>query len=254
MAVRGSGGNTEILIGSYNGTNVVLFTSDGAGNFTPNLIGVTGVPLGFSGQGITFGAGNTFWTKSLGYDLREVAFNTNTTPWTASVVYDFVNGSVVPSGLDGIGVDPVAGVLGGVNFSDVPNDFQLYTLSGNSNPPALANQAFFGSGNGNIQDDAVATLKGGYGFALDVNNGITAINYSTPTAPSVTLTGVAYAPGNVTITWNNVFNTHTYQVYSATSLTGSWSLLGSVTGTNSTASYTDTSSSAATKFYRVVSQ
>ena len=258
MAVRGnvSDASVQILIGSWSGTNVVLFTSDNSGDLTPNLIAVTGVPAGFSGQGISFGAGNTFWTKSPGYDLRLVSFNTNNTPWTGSVVYDFANGSQVPSAFGGIGVDAGAGILGGVNFSDTPNDLQLYLLSGNSNPPALVNQAFFGSGNLNINDNSVATLKAGYGFALDVNNGLTALTYGTPSGPAVTITSLAYAPGSVTLNWNNVFTTHSYQVQYCTSLTsGSWVNLGSaITTTNPTASYTDTSAASSLRFYRVITQ
>ena len=258
MSVRGkvSDASAQILIGSWNGTNVVLFTSDTSGNLTPNLIAVSGVPLGFSGQGISFGAGNTFWTKSPNYDLRQVSFNTNTTPWTGSVVHDFFNGSQVPAAFGGIGVDANANILGGVNFSDTPNDFQLLLLSDNSNPPALVNQAFFSTGNLNVQENSVATLKAGYGFALDVNNGITAIGYGTPNAPAVTLTSVAYAPGNVTINWNNNFSGHGYQVqYKNALLDVSWTSLGSpVTNSAANSSYIDTTAAGATRFYRVISQ
>ena len=257
MAVRGnvSDASAQVLIGSWNGTNVVLFTSDTSGTLTPNVISVSGVPLGFSGQGISFGVGNTFWTKSPSFDLRLVSFNTNTTPWTGTVVYDFFNGSQVPSAFGGIGVDAAAGILGGINFANTPNDFQLYLLSGNSNPPALVNQAFFGLGNLNIQQNSVATLKGGYGFALDVNNGMTAVTYGIPNAPAVSITSIAYAPGNVTINWNNAFVGHSYQVQTTTNLLSGWTNLGApVTTINPTASYTDTSAAQKAKFYRVISQ
>jgi hypothetical protein len=258
MAVRGnvSDGSAQVLIGSYSGTNVVLFTSDTGGNLTPNLIAVAGVPNGFSGQGITFGAGNTFWTKSPSYDLRLVSFNTNTTPWTGSVVYDFGAGSLAPSAFGGISVDPTVNVLAGIYFSDTPNDLQLFLLSGNSNPPALSDQAFFGSNNLNINENSVAILKNGYGFGLDVNNGITAITYGTPTAPAVTLTTVSYAPGNVTINWNNNFAGHGYQVqYKNALLDPSWTNLGApVTNSAPTSSYSDTAASGNTRFYRVISQ
>ena len=257
MAVRGnvSDGSAQVLLGSWNGTNVVIFTSDTSGDLTPNVVAVSGVPLGFSGQGITFGVGNTFWSKSPQYDLRLVSFNTNTTPWTGTVIYDFFNGSQVPSAFGGIGVDSGASILGGVNFGNTPNDFQLYLLSGNSNPPSLVNQAFFGLGNLNIQQNSVATLKGGYGFALDVNNGMTAVTYGIPNAPAVTITSIAYAPGNVTINWNKAFVGHSYQVQTTTNLLSGWTNLGTpVTTINPTASYTDTSAAQTTQFYRVVSQ
>jgi hypothetical protein len=257
MAIRGSvsDASLQILLGSWSGTNVVLFTSDTSGILTPNLIAVAGVPAGFSGQGIAFGAGNTFWSKSPGYDLRLVAFNTNSTPGTGSVIYDFTSGTQVPGAFAGISVDPGAGILGGVNFTDKPNDFQLYLLSGNSNPPALVNQAFFGSGNLNVNQNSVSTLKAGYGFALDVNNGITALTYGTPAAPAVTITSIGYAPGSVTINWNNTFAGHGYQVQTTTNLLAGWTNLGSpVTTASPTAAYTDSTASVSARFYRVISQ
>jgi len=69
--------------------------------------------------------------------------------------------SNMPSAFGGIGVDVAAGVLGGVNFSDSPNDLQLYLLSGNANRRRLFNQAFFGSVNINSQLNAATALKAG---------------------------------------------------------------------------------------------
>ncbi len=256
MSVRGSGTSTEILLGSYSGTNVVLFTTTDGSTFTPMLIPVAGVPAGFSGQGIAFGADNTFWAKSPGYNLRQIAFDpTGATP--ASVLNAFTAGSQFPSAFDGIDVDADANILGGVNFSDAPNDLQLFLLSGNTNPPSLFEQAFFGSSNANAQQNAVTTLKGGLGFSLDVNNGLTAVSYGAPAAPPVLLTSVAYAPGAVTLNWNNTFNNHRYQVqFKNDLLDPAWTNLGApVTTTNGVASYTDTTTSpGGTRFYRVISQ
>ena len=251
MDVRGSGTSTEIIIGSYNGTNVVLFTTTDGSTFTANLIAVTGVPLGFSGQGIAFGPGDTFYTKSPGYNGRQVAFNR--AGWTGSVTNLY---GTLPSDFGGIGVDVAANIMGGVNFADNPDDLQLFLLSGNANAPSLFDQAFFGSANVNSQENSVTTLKGGLGFALDVNNGITAVSYGIPVAPSVTVTSVAYAPGAVTLVWNNTFNGHGYQVqYKNNLLDVLWTNVGSpVVATGATATYTDTTASGATRFYRVVSQ
>src|SRR6185312_16520331 len=112
----------------------------------------------------------------------------------------------MPSAFDGIDVDVAANILGGVNFSDSPNDLQLFLLSGNANEPSLVDQAFFGSKNVNSQFNSVTTLKGGKGFALDVNNGVTAVSYGAPSAPGVRITSIAYAPANVSLNWNNTFN------------------------------------------------
>ena len=255
MAVRGSGVNTEILFGSLNGTNVALFTTPDGQSFMPTLIAVQGgLTGGFAGLGIAFGTNNTFYAKGGHYfDLREVAFDP--VAGTGIVLQDYLSGSAIPDNLTGIGVDVTNNILGGVCFDDSPNDAQLYLLSGNTNAPDLFNQDFFPASNPNGNYDAVTVLKGGLGFALDVNNGIVAFTYSLPAAPAVTLTSVAYLPHSVTITWNNTFDGHDYQVYYKNHLLdATWTLLGTVNATNATASYTDTTATGATRFYRVVSQ
>jgi hypothetical protein len=256
MAVRGSGPNTQILFGSYNGTNVALFTTADGANFTPALIAVQGgVPLGFAGAGIAFGSGNTFYAKGgHNYNLREVSFDTNAN--TGTVIQTYTAGSQVPNDLTGLAVDITNNILSGVCYNDTPHDLQLYLLSGNTNAPYLFEQDFFPASNPNSQEDAVTILSGGLGFALDVNNGILAFTYSLPAAPAVTLTGVGYAPGNIVINWNNTFNGHGYQVqYKNTLLDPAWTNLGSpVTAASATASYTDTTATGSTRFYRVISR
>ena len=255
MSVRGSGTSTEIIMGSYNGTNVVVFdTADGI-NFTAHAIKVTGAPLGFSGLGIAFGAGNTFWAKGgHNYNLREVSFDK--TSGAGTIVQTYLAGTDVPNDLTGLSVDVGNNILGGVGYNDAPHDFQLYLLSGNTNAPYLFDQAFFATANVNSQENAVSVLSGGYGFALDVNNGLTAVNYGLPSAPAVKITSVAYAPAAVTLNWNNTFDNHTYQVQYKNHLTdASWTSVGSpVTATDATASYVDTTAGGNSRFYRVISQ
>lgn len=256
MAVRGSGVNTEILFGSYNGTNVALFTTPDGVNFMPTVIAVQGgVPLGFAGLGIAFGPTNTFYAKGGHfYNLRWVSFDTNSDAGTVLETYNA--GTQVPNDLTGLGVDVTNNILGGVCYNDTPNDVQLYLLSGNSNAPALFDQDFFPADNPNSQENSVVTLKGGWGFGLNVNNGVVGFNYSLPPAPAVTITSVAYAPGNTVLTWNNTFDNHTYQVqYKTNLLNPVWTNLGSpVPATDASASYTDTTAAGATRFYRVISQ
>jgi hypothetical protein len=253
MDVRGAGVNTEILLGSYNGTNVVLLTTTDGQNFTPNLIAVSNVPAGFGGQGIAFGAGDTFWAKSPTFNLRQVAFSRST--WTGNPVQSFTAGIQIPSLFDGIGVDVAANLLGGVNFSDTPNDLQLYILSGNTNPPALLDQAFFSSNNQNVQFNAATTLKGGKGFSLDVNNGITAVSYQVPLNVPLQPTqirSVNFLSNSVTLTWTTVPG-RLYQVqYRPAVNTGNWINMGPVLGSSSpTVSYTDTTATDAARFYRI---
>jgi hypothetical protein len=257
MAVRGSGPNTQILFGSYNGTNVALFTTPDGVNFMPTLIEVPGVPAGFASLGIAFGPGNTFYAKGgHDYNLREISFNTNAVPATGTAIETYVAGSQVPNDLTGLGVDITNNILGGVCYNDNPSDVQLYLLSDNTNSPYLFEQDFFPANNANGQENSVVTLKGGLGFALNVNNGIVAFKYSEPYAPSVTLTSVVYTPASTVINWNNTFDRHGYQVQYKTSISDpAWTSLGApVTTINPNASFTDTTAHGTTRFYRVISE
>jgi hypothetical protein len=260
LAVRGSGADTQILLGSYNGTNVALFvTADGL-TFTPIMIAVQGgVPLGFASLGIAFGTNNTFYAKGgHSYNLRYVSFATNAdmTTGTGTVLQLFMAGTQVPNDLTGLGVDVTNNILGGVCYSDTPHDVRLYLLSGNTNAPYLFDQDFLPTSNANAQENSVVSLKGGWGFGLDVNNGLVAFNYSLPAAPAVTLTSVVYSSASTVINWNNTFDGHAYQVqYKNALLDTSWTNLGSpVTATDATLSYTDATVGGAARFYRIVSQ
>jgi hypothetical protein len=252
MAVRGAGVNTEILLGSYSGTNVVLFTTTDGINFTPNLIPVAGPPAGFCSLGIAFGAGDTFWTKGgHNYNLRQVSFNRST--WTGTVLQTYLAGTQVPNDLTGLGVDVAAGILGGVCFNDSPNSLQLYELSGNANPPALFNQAFFASNNANGQENAATTLKAGKAFGLNVNNGLVALTYGTPAAPRTTIISVTWVSGvGATITWQ-AFNARSYQVQFKNALTdANWTDIGApIVGATATAAYTDATATGAKRYYRI---
>ncbi len=251
MAVRGSGTSTEILIGSYSGANVVLFTTADGITFTPNLIAVSGVPTGFSSLGIAFGAGDTFWAKGgNGYNLRQVSFNRST--WTGTVVQLFTAGTDVPNRFTGLDVDVANNILSGVSFNDTPNDVRLYLLSGGAAPPELFKQVFFGSVNGNSQNNSVTTLKNGHGFALNVNNGIVAFNYSLPLGP-FSITSVTHSGSSTTLTWPSVSG-HIYQVQYKNALTdATWtSIGGAITASGATTSYTDTTASGAARTYRVL--
>src|SRR5207248_885318 len=194
--------------------------------FIPHAIDVTNAPAGFAGQGIAFGSGNTFWAKSPGFNLRQVTYDKS--GGLGGVVQLYTAGTQINSSMDGIGVDVANNILGGVVFSpDVPHDLQLLQLSGNTNPPALFNQAFFGSVNANGQFNAVTTLKARRAYALDVNNGIVALAYGAVPPPAPLITSVAYQSGvGTSLTWLS-FNGRTYQVqYRASLTTGTWGNLG----------------------------
>jgi hypothetical protein len=177
MAVRGAGATTQILLGSKS-VNVALFTE--AGGFSPILMTISGVPAGFTGNGIAFGASNTFWAKAFGGNLYEIAFDP--VALTNAVLLNYSTSGQIPSRLSGLGVDPANNILAGVNLLDVNNDLQLYELTGTANPPVLFEQAFFPSFNANGNDNAAIAMKFPRVYGLDVNNGIVALRYGAPVA------------------------------------------------------------------------
>lgn len=251
MDVRGAGTSTEILLGSANGTAVVVLdTADGT-TFTPHVIQVTNVPAGFAGQGIAFGSNNTFWAKSVGYNLRQIAYDTGA--GAGGPVATFVAGTDILSGLCGIDVDVPNGILSGIALSETPNNLRLYLLSGNTNPPALLEQAFFGSKNANSQNNAVSVLKAGKGFGLDVNNGLVALSYGSQLPPSPVISNISTTSGNITFTYQT-FNGRSYQVQYRNSLTsGSWIPIGVPTVANGpTATFTEAIGPDTARFYRII--
>ena len=257
MAVRGAGANTQILLGSYAGTNVVLFTTTDGQTFTPTLISITnsGVSAGFSGLGIAFGAGNTFYAKGgRGFNLRQVAFDL--VAGIGTVLQTYAAGTQTPNDFTGLGVDVTNNILAGVCFDDAPNDLQLYQLTGNTNPPVLFDQAFFPANNANSQFNAQVAIKFPYAFGLDVNNGLVALTYGVPPALLTTfnVTATNISGTGLVLTWPSVVG-RSYQVQSATALTppaSTWSNIGSaIAGTGANLSYTNSTLNGSGLFYRV---
>jgi hypothetical protein len=269
MAVRGAGSNTEILLGSYLGydggpsTNAALLTTPDGSNFIATTLTITntnGIPPGFCSLGIAFGASNTFWAKSPGFDLFQIAFDPVT--GNCDVLQDIPtpqNGTSAFNSMSSICLDVANNLLAGITFNDVPNDLSIYQLPSGGAAPYLFDQVFFPSINGNIQANGVTTVKYPRMYSLDVNNGILAVTYAVPPPPPLPpfSTAVADVQGvGLVLTWQSVSN-HTYQVESESALSkpGSWVNVGAlVRATGATTSYTNTLSTTANQFYRVVGQ
>ncbi|MGA9452249.1 MAG: immunoglobulin domain-containing protein [Verrucomicrobiia bacterium] len=268
MAVRGAGPNTQILLGTYEsfydsggnleygtgpGTNVAILTTTDGINFTPTTIVVSNVPDGFSYLGVAWGQGNTFWTKSPGYDLRQIQYDLTT--GTGIVIQDYSTTASAGS-LDllcGIGLDVSNNILAGVNVGDTPNDLELFQIPTLGFPPESYYQAFFPTNNPNINGNAATTVKFPYIFSLDANNGIIALQYSLPLLPFGIVS--TYTNNQQIFTWQTIIG-HTYQVQTADSLAGAWSNVGPSIPVSSsgTLSYTNSSLSGSAKFYRIVAQ
>lgn len=268
FAVRGGGTNTQILLGTYEdlnnqfgtgpGTNIAILTTSDGQNFTPTTLVITDPtqpnglpPSGFAYLGVAWGASNTFWTKSPGYNLRQIQYDLAAGTGTVIQSFSTTAGAGSLSALDGIGLDNANNILAGVQTSDDPNDLELFQIPSLGFPPQAYYQAFFGAYNPNINGNAATTIKFPYIFSLDANNGILGLIYSVPLLPFNIAT--TKSAGHQVLTWQTVAG-HTYQVQSTTVLLpAAWSNVGSSTTVSSsgTLSYTNTSFSG-TKFFRVL--
>jgi len=207
IAVRRAGTNTQILASSRNLTKVILFTTTDGTSFTPNVIDVTTEPPTFAGLGIAFGAGDTFWTKSTGFQFRHIFFDL--TAGTNALLQTFATGQNTSTTL---GVDPVNDLVAGMALA-TPDNVELYNVhdvvNGLAVEPTLIDQDFFktdnvnGNGTGAVSFD----LAGGRLFALDSNNGILALKVvarlfqsSSPPNTIYTWTGPSALQSSINVT------------------------------------------------------
>ena len=235
FAVRGAGANTELLAGTRNGTQVVLFTTGDGVIFNPNIIDTAPQPAGLAGLGIAFGAGNTFWTKSTGYQFRHLTYDL--TQGTNGLLETFATGQTTCSS---VAVDPINNLLAGINSYSTPHDLELYdvqgVVSGTAAEPNLIDQDFFKTSNDNLNGTSAAAfdVAGGRLFALDTNNGMLAFKV---VARLFTQTSGA----NVTYLW-----TGPSVLQSATKLGGPW-----VTVPGAASGYTAPAPTANAQFFRL---
>ncbi|GEM_PF-5585944 len=258
MTVRGSGADTQILLGpglrdNVGTTNVCFFVTEDGFSFMPMVISITGATQGFSQWGVAFGPGtNTFWAKGTGR-LYLVQFDLETQ--TGFVLHSYTN---IPNSWKLISTDSSKRWLAGVHRvgNGLADNVQLYDISDLENGPVLLDQEIFttavlsgiefGVGSG-------ATAFGGNRlFALSEANGIKAfeISESVPLLPfpvTLALEGV----DQVRLSWPSEPG-HTYQVQTRSSLVdGEWSDVGEpITASGSSAAWTNTIGGSA-QFYRV---
>ncbi|PWU15659.1 MAG: hypothetical protein C5B50_15130 [Verrucomicrobia bacterium] len=120
MDVRGSGPNTQIIIGTANsvgnGTNCFLFTTADGTNFNLKPLSFTGVNTAIFNDGIAFGPGNTVFAKQVGGPLAYLWFDPNGT--NGGLISSFsassISGTDPLQNLAGITVDVSNHLLAGV--------------------------------------------------------------------------------------------------------------------------------------------
>lgn len=207
MDVRGSGTNTEILIGSA-GTQAAILkpTDENLTNFAAFVIDVSGLSAGAMAKGISFFTNNTFVTKTTADGtLRLVRYDLSA--GTGTVVGSWsINSAIagVKVAVTNIGTEPyylLAGVRV-VNSAITPQALMVYDLSSptatllysnNFAPPLTANANAVGTAW--IQGDriaAVATQNGLQGARIYISTAVVPPTFLTSPA-SVTIVQGGYA-------------------------------------------------------------
>jgi hypothetical protein len=201
LAVRGAGTNTQIIAASRNGTQLVLFTTTDGTTFTPTTLDDATEPAGFAGLGLAFGAGDTLWTKTSGFQFRHLAFDA--TAGTHTLLQTFGAGQLnsIFLGVDSVN-DLLAGVVPdtGAGTRPVPNHIDLYdvhdVVNGLAAEPNLIDQDFLPTSTVNANGVGSVTFDVGSGrlFALNANNGLLALSvvarlFPHGTRPALTWTG-----------------------------------------------------------------
>ncbi|MEO7678328.1 MAG: DUF4623 domain-containing protein, partial [Verrucomicrobiota bacterium] len=180
MVIRGSGVNTEILVGSGSSFVSLLKTIDGE-NFMAQRIDVPALTAGNLKFGLSFYTNNSFWAKSSGFPLALISYVSNTpTTGSGTVVASFAT-TVFPSGNNIISANPTSMQLAAIDTTRV---VRLYDISNLSVPPIFLAQTNFSTSfaNGNTTG---AQIFGGTNrvFSLYSNNGLIASAIEYPVAP-----------------------------------------------------------------------
>jgi hypothetical protein len=170
LDVRGSGAGTQVLLAARGGGDAAVLT-------TVNGLEFGGLPIdtdaadGDIGLGIAFGDGNTLWGTALGRSLRHIEVDISVSPMSGTSVGIFDAAGGVPTSLTIIGVDPVAGLLAGVDLIAGPDKVHLFDISGGGTPVLLDTETL-PADNANGNGVGAVAFGGGKLFVLDTNNGL----------------------------------------------------------------------------------
>jgi hypothetical protein len=244
IKVRGSGLNTQILVGARNEEKFAIFTAADDGNggltFTPTVFSVPDArPAGATvGSGAffacDFGAGNTIWAKTYLGRLLQVSFDVGT---GVAQIAQTITTANIPSGVGPIAVDPVKQILGGIHNQDTPNNLRLYNYNRIGQVGGLLDQEFFLSDNLNGNYVGAVDIGGNRIYALDTNNGLVVMNITyTPVLEPAVLDTLEYsaAPGGDTFRFTLKGTTGTtYKIEGSPSMSATtWSDLQTITLTS----------------------
>ncbi|MBA4149869.1 MAG: hypothetical protein H0X66_17280 [Verrucomicrobia bacterium] len=245
LSVRGSGVDTEILVGTRAGRIVIRFTTADGTNFAPQKISAPDLTAVNNTMTIAFGSGNTFWIKSqINATLRPLQhFSFDPVTTNAILIQNYTNAVFVGGPL---GFDAARNLLGLIDT--IGHELRLFKVTESGLIQQGTTHSLGINRNGN-STGAVA-FSNNRVFVLDTDNGITAFNLtSTPLVPFST--SVSAQTGEVTVSWQSQAGI-AYQVqYKDDLAQSSWMNFGEATnGTGATISISDPVGIGA-KFYQI---
>lgn len=177
IAVRGSGVDTQILLGSRSGKMFAILTTENGDDFTAHSFNVESVDAGSFGLGVAFGAGNTIWTKSINLPLHHISYDLGT--GQAVVENSFVS-PAIPNSVTAIGVDVENQLLAGVALG-TPAQVYLYDISDLNSGLIAMDDVEFPVANANANGTGAVGFYGDRVFVLLTNNGVAAWDIELPT-------------------------------------------------------------------------
>jgi hypothetical protein len=175
FAVRGSGANTQILLGSRGTTAYVLTTTDGT-TFTAKKI-TTDVPSGGLTRSVDFGSGNEIWVTTSSQPVRVLTLDINAGTAVTTRSY---TGTTIPTSVSILGIDDNADFLGAINMNSTPTHDAviLYPILGGT-PVAHATNSI-AADNSNSNASGEVDFGNGRMYVLDSNNGLTTYTIAVP--------------------------------------------------------------------------
>jgi len=253
LDVRGSGTNTQVIIGALKTNRVAVLTTANGTTFTSQFITLTDAPTNAVGLGLAFGAGDTFWCKAgnpTPQNLRQASFNLGA--GTATTLRNYAD-PAFPGSVGPIGVSTGLNLLGGINVMAAGNgnNFRLYDLTLTNGTPVFITATNFATDNSNTYNGTGAVDFGGDRvYALSSNNGLLAMRIipkAVITPPQVQ--AISLLPGGQIQLQISGPPGH-YAIDAAPNLSG-WAELTNFTTTGTTFQYFDAASNLPQRYYRV---
>ncbi len=195
LDVRGSGANTQILLGGNSGAGTgsitynsyAVFTTANGTDFTGQGMTLTGPANGSHRLGVAFGPGNTAYGKQTGagnleystFDLSGTATRNAGAPFTLTTANE--------TALD---VDALNTLLATVEINT--SAVRLYDISNPTVSPVLLDtETLIATSNPNANGSGALAFGNGMLYVLNTNNGIQAFNVVVPEPASLGLLSLA---------------------------------------------------------------